>query len=154
MTVLRDDVDQLMAVMDAAFDPQFGEAWTRRQVDDALLSGLCHYRIFDRQSGVVDHEPGPTGFYLSRHIAGEEELLLFAVVPSARRLGIGCAILRMFCQDSKNRGANRLLLEMRDGNPARALYERLGFNPIGRRLNYYRNGLGSSRDAITFACEI
>ena len=30
-------VDQIMAIMEAAFDPQWGEAWNRRQVEDALL---------------------------------------------------------------------------------------------------------------------
>ena len=30
-----DDLDRLMAVMNTAFDPTFGEAWTRRQVEDA-----------------------------------------------------------------------------------------------------------------------
>ena len=42
MTAPLDDLDRLRAVMTAAFDPAFGEAWTRRQVEDALLIGNCH----------------------------------------------------------------------------------------------------------------
>ena len=34
-----------MAVMNAAFDPAFGEAWNRRQVEDALLLGQSHYAL-------------------------------------------------------------------------------------------------------------
>ncbi|MEO0057507.1 MAG: hypothetical protein RIT17_960, partial [Pseudomonadota bacterium] len=29
-------IDRIMAVMEAAFDPAYGEAWNRRQVADAL----------------------------------------------------------------------------------------------------------------------
>ena len=35
-----DDLDAIMAVMAAAFDPAFGEAWSRRQVGDALVAGI------------------------------------------------------------------------------------------------------------------
>jgi len=37
MIQVPDDVDRIMAVMHAAFPPDFGEAWTRRQVEDAQL---------------------------------------------------------------------------------------------------------------------
>lgn len=136
-----------MAVMAAAFDPAFGEAWTRRQVEDALLTGLCHYRL----SGGGENA---SGFYLSRHVTGEEELLLIAVRPELRGQGLGKQLLKYFIADAGLRGATRLLLEMRAGNPAEALYRSHGFKPIGNRPNYYRNGSGSPRDAITFACEV
>lgn len=154
MPAPTDDIDRIMAVMASAFDPQFGEAWTRRQVEDALLNGLCHYRILDDDLAGLDRESSPAGFYLSRHIAGEEELLLIAVCPANRRTGIGTALVTAFRQDAAIRGANRLLLEMREGNPAEHLYLKLGFLPIGRRSNYYRNGSSSRLDAITFACDL
>ena len=153
MTAPADDIDRIMAVMMAAFDSHFGEAWTRRQVEDALMSGLCHYRVSCADFGdLVSHSP-PAGFYLSRHVAGEEELLLIAVAPANRRAGIGTALLKTFLQDAKQRDASRVFLEMREGNPAEPLYLRCGFLPIGRRTNYYRNGSGSRLDAITFACD-
>jgi ribosomal-protein-alanine N-acetyltransferase len=154
MSAPADDLDRIMAVMGAAFDPAFGEAWTRRQVEDALLVGLCHYRLV----GAADDNSLPdcrtVGFYLSRLVAGEEELLLIAVVPAQRRSGIGSQLLSLFAQDAKLRGARRLLLEMRKDNPAESLYRRHGYVAIGERPNYYRIGSGSPRDAITFACEI
>lgn len=154
MTAPADDVDRIMAIMVAAFDPQFGEAWTRRQVEDALLTGLCHYRVLSPDNTGITSVTAPAGFYLSRHVAGEEELLLVAVSPANRRAGIGTALLRCFRDDAKKRCATRLLLEMREGNPAEHLYLKLGFLPIGRRSNYYQNGLSSRRDAITFSCEL
>jgi [ribosomal protein S18]-alanine N-acetyltransferase len=154
MTAPADDIDRIMAVMAVAFDPQFGEAWTRRQVEDAVLSGLCHYRVLSADSAGLDGHTPPAGFYLSRHIAGEEELLLIAVHPANRRAGIGTVLLELFRQDAKQRSAYRLLLEMREGNLAERLYLKFGFLPIGRRSNYYRNGAGSRLDAITFACDV
>ena len=147
MSAPTDDLDQIMAVMAAAFDPVFGEAWTRRQVEDALLTGLCNYRL----SGA---DEAASGFYLSRHVAGEEELLLIAVRPDLRGQGLGQHLLEQFVDDARARGACRLLLEMREDNPAGALYRRRGFKPIGQRPSYYRNGAGPPRDAITFACDI
>lgn len=147
MIAPADDIDRIMAVMVAAFDPAFGEAWTRRQVEDALLTGLCHYRV----SGAADET---SAFYLSRHVAGEEELLLIAVTPEMRGRGLGKQLLEQFGQDARTRGATRLLLEMREDNPAESLYRSLGFVPIGKRPNYYRIGSGSPRDAVTFACDL
>ncbi|MCK9541889.1 MAG: GNAT family N-acetyltransferase [Novosphingobium sp.] len=145
------DIDRLMAIMAAAFDPAFGEAWTRRQVEDALVVGNCHYLL----TGPDGAPPGPgdaaAGFSLTRTGVGEEELLLFAVRPDHRRRGIGTIMLRHVAREARARGAERLLLEMRDGNPAESLYRRFGFISIGRRPNYYRSSDGNRIDAITFA---
>jgi ribosomal-protein-alanine N-acetyltransferase len=40
---------------------------------------------------------------------------------------------------------------MREGNPAAELYRRHGFEPVGRRPNYYNRGSITGIDAITFA---
>lgn len=39
MIAPMDDIDRIMSVMDAAFPAEFGEAWNRRQVTDALVVG-------------------------------------------------------------------------------------------------------------------
>ena len=149
-----DDVDRIMAVMAAAFDPAYGEAWTRRQVTDALLIGNCHYGLIGADGCIPEAEVPAAGFYLSRHGFEEEELLLFAVDPDYRRLGLGNTLLTEFHDAAKMRGAHRLLLEMRRGNPAQVLYQRFGFRPIGERPNYYRMEHGERIDAITFAMPV
>ena len=149
-----DDLDRIMSVMIAAFDPAYGEAWTRRQVEDALLIGNCHYHIIDEDGLCSNDSPSATGFFLSRTGYEEEELLLFAVHPNFRRKGFGSALLRELARAARNRGAQRLLLEMRHNNPAESLYRAFGFEPIGRRPGYYRTRNGERLDAITFACPI
>ena len=149
-----DDLDRIMSIMEAAFDPAYGEAWSRRQVEDAMLVGNCHYLLID-ESG---HPPAPglpaAGFSLSRSSLDEEELLLFAVDPGFRRKGLGQRMLIELVDAARARGVRRLMLEMRRGNPAESLYRAFGFRPIGERKNYYRTGSGEPIDAITFAYTI
>lgn len=154
MTPPLDDLDRLMAVMASAFDPLYGEAWTRRQVEDALVIGNCHYQLISPSGGDPDDGTPAAGFYLSRHGFEEEELLLFAIDPAWRRRGLGLSLLGAFADAARNRGARRLLLEMRRGNPAESLYRGFGFAPIGERPNYYRTGDGQTIDAITFSFDM
>ena len=148
---MNDDIDRIMAIMATAFDPAFGEAWSRRQLEDSLILGNCHYGLV----GAAGDEPAAgeaaAGFFLSRMGVEEEELLLLAVAPQYRRNGFATRLLGSFAAAARARGAVRLLLEMRQGNPAEALYLREGFLPIGRRPNYYRTAAGIRLDAITFA---
>jgi len=55
---------------------------------------------------------------------------------------------------ARARGASKIFLEMRRGNPAVNLYRKVGFEPIGERPNYYRLANGSRVDAITFGRSI
>ncbi|MFN9580873.1 MAG: GNAT family N-acetyltransferase [Novosphingobium sp.] len=147
MMAPADDIDRIMAVMQAAFDPAYGEAWSRRQVEDALLIGNWYYQIAE----VLGE---PAGFSLSRHGFEEEELLLIAVSPDFRRRRIGEKLLVQCKADARARGARQLLLEMRSDNPAIHLYRRNGFVQIGLRKDYYRTPSGYRLDAITFACQL
>ena len=36
------ELDAIMRIMDSAFDPQWGEAWTRNQVSSALMLSNTH----------------------------------------------------------------------------------------------------------------
>lgn len=149
-----DDVDRIMAVMAAAFDPAYGEAWNRRQVEDALKLGNTHHGVLSDSITVPTGDEMAAGFFLSRTGYEEEELLLLAVNPDDRGKGIGRALLERLRVDATTRGAKRLLLEMRKGNPAEILYSSFGFYRIGERREYYRTLHGERLDAITFACDI
>jgi ribosomal protein S18 acetylase RimI-like enzyme len=52
----------------------------------------------------------------------------FVVTASARKRGIGRALLREICKDARNRGCQKVTLEVRDDNVvAQRLYRREGF---------------------------
>lgn len=158
MTPCPHHLDRIMAVMEAAFDPAYGEAWNRRQVADALTLSSTKALVVDRDGAPIaagNASPRvPAGFVLSRHVLDEEELLLIAVVPDCRRRGIGEILIGQLVAAAKARGITRVYLEMRRGNPALSLYHRLGFEPIGERPNYYRMANGERIDAITFGRSI
>lgn len=135
-----------MRIMEAAFDPAFGEAWNRGQVL-GILSLSDVWLILATPEG----SDLPEGFALARRTLDEAELLLLAVRPDARRCGIGLALVEAIADEARLRGAIRLMLEMRDGNPALALYSATGFSQIGRRRDYYRGRDRSLHDAITLA---
>lgn len=151
---MNDDIDRIMAVMTAAFDPIYGEAWNRRQVEDALSFGNCHYWVLSSRGQYPEETEKAAGFFLSRTGFEEEELLLLAVCPEDRGKGLGRALLERLRAGAATRGARRLLLEMRRGNSAESLYTNFGFYPIGERREYYRTPSGRRLDAVTFACDI
>lgn len=155
MTGALDIVDPIMEVMEAAFDPAYGEAWNRRQVSDALSMPSTHAIVIDPQGALI--APGSavaSGFVLTRAAPGEEELLLIAVAPEFRARGLGKVLIELLFEAARARGSERIFLEMRRGNPAIHLYRSTGFTPIGERLNYYRTASGERIDAITFGCSI
>lgn len=145
---MTDDLDRIMGVMEAAFDPAWGEAWTRRQVGDSLSFPHTHYRLIESETGET------AGFTLVRAAPGEEELLLIAVIPACRGKGLGRRLLDAVLADARERGAERVFLEMRYNNPAAKLYSAAGFEPIGHRRDYYRLPDGRKIDAITYGCSV
>ncbi|MDP1028238.1 GNAT family N-acetyltransferase [Sphingomonas sp. KR1UV-12] len=134
-------VDALMA---AAFDARYGEAWTRSQCLGVLaMPGVQLLLAYDADD--------PAGFALTRTIMDEAELLLLAVAPEHRRRGVGGALLRSVIADCRDVGAAKLHLEVRGGNPAAQLYEGAGFEKVGERRGYYRGRDGKQYDAHTYS---
>ena len=136
------DLDDVMRIMNSAFSPSYGEAWTRSQCAGILpMKGVG--LVLAEQSG------GAVGFALMRVIADEAELLLLAVDRPAQGKGVGRAMLDHFVAAAREGGASHLHLEVRDGNDAVALYDAAGFKPAGRRLDYYKGPQGERHDALT-----
>lgn len=145
-----------MAVMEAAFDPAYGEAWNRQQVASALAMPSTRALVIDENGNPIASDlpeassMKPAGFVLTRKAADEEELLLIAVVPQFRRYSLGTRLAEQLFESAKLRGTASIFLEMRRGNPAIHLYNKLGFKPIGERPGYYKLQNGERVDAVTF----
>ncbi len=143
------DLDFVMQVMNAAFGDRFGEAWTRSQCAGILpMNGVLLVIAGDCRTGET------IGFSLSRSVADESELLLLGVLPSRHREGVGGRLLDDFIDRARSRGAARVHLEVRDGNPAVGMYQGAGFQPVGRRRNYYHAPDGRRFDALTLAQDL
>ena len=119
----------LAAIHAAAFPP--AERW-----DAAALAELL---AMPAAFGVLDARGG---FALARVAGGEAELLTLAVMPQARRQGIGRALVHVV--RAKLDGAPLFLEVAADNAAARALYRSAGLAECGRRRDYY----GPGRDAL------
>lgn len=88
---------------------------------------------------IAENGAGIGGYLIAREMAGESEILNLAVVPEARRAGLGRMLLDDGLARLRDRGAQRVWLEVRESNAAaQALYARRGFTTAGRRRRYYR----------------
>lgn len=137
------DIATVDRIMQRAFDPRFGEAWTRGQCLGILAMPGVWLTLAALNGDVA-------GFALARAIAGEAELLLLACLPEVRRRGVGGALLRSVINDAQDRSATKIYLEVRRGNEALDLYRSSGFLKVGERLAYYRGTSGQLYDALTF----
>ncbi len=67
------------------------------------------------------------------------ELGDLAVAPERRRAGLGSTLVEAAAAAARERGAERIFLQVRESNrAARRLYRSTGFRRIGRKRGYYR----------------
>ena len=92
----------------------------------------------DLKKSGCDIMASQNGFAVWRVVADESEIITIGVHPNVRRAGIASAMLTLIENDAKQRGAQKIFLEVAENNhPARAMYERNGFVQIGVRPKYY-----------------
>lgn len=132
-----------MAVMTAAFDPRYGEAWTASQLAGFMsLPGVT--------LSLAQLDQATLGFALSRHVADEAELLLIAVDPAWRGRGVGDALLKNCIIKARKSQVTILHIEVRENNRAVNFYQRAGFENVHRRPSYYKGIDGTFYDALSF----
>ena len=84
----------------------------------------------------------------------EAHLLNLSVAEQQQRHGYGEFMLRQLLRVARERGAQRMFLEVRPSNaPALALYAKHGFAEIGRRRDYYP-AHGGREDAIVLSLDV
>jgi ribosomal-protein-alanine N-acetyltransferase len=81
------------------------------------------------------------GVALTWEVADELQLIELFVAPSARRRGVGRALMSALMGDGAARGFRVAVLEVRRDNVAAlALYGAFGFQLVGERKRYYADG--------------
>lgn len=120
-------------LVDLVLAEQEKPAWTVAQFEEELYHP-CAWQF------VACHGEASlfAGYICCRTVAGEGEILKFAVTEPFRGQGIGTTLLQAALQRMAEEGAGRCYLEVRDSNSiARSLYEKFGFRQIGYRRDYY-----------------
>jgi len=111
----------------------FRDPWSEKSVASELTNPLSLWLV------ALDGER-VAGYVGSQSVMGESDMMNVAVHPDYRRQGIAEKLCMALVEALKGRGNHSLTLEVRASNePARKLYEKLGFNQVGLRKNYYRN---------------
>jgi ribosomal-protein-alanine N-acetyltransferase len=89
------------------------------------------------------------GFILSRRAADEAEILSVAVAVRRQGGGVGRALLDLHLRRLAGLGVAKVFLEVDEANaPARKLYARAGFAPVGQRAGYYAGPSGHASAAL------
>ena len=130
------DLGAVMAIESAIYT----HPWTRGNFADSLRAG---YQCWTwRLGGEL------LGYFVLLVVAEEGHLLNLSVAAAHQRAGHGSELLKQAMQLARNRGAQRLFLEVRPSNlAAKALYGRFGFREISVRPGYYPAD-GGREDAL------
>lgn len=137
------DLDAVMQIEDAAYP----FPWTRGIFRDCLRAGYPMW-VHERDGGIV-------GYGVLSIAADEAHVLNLCTAPGNEGLGMGQRMLQALLRIARAGGAQRVYLEVRPSNPrAITLYDRSGFNEIGRRPRYYPAVNHGREDAIVMAMEL
>ena len=110
----------------------FSCPWTLEQLR-SQLSGERHVFL-----AAVDAGGAVLGYVGMMHVLDEGYISNVAVAPAYRRQGVAAALISALMTRAEKLNLAFVTLEVRAGNePAKALYAKHGFVPVGRRKNYY-----------------
>jgi ribosomal-protein-alanine acetyltransferase len=126
------DLEAIDALEQATFP---SDAWSRELLAAELAGEHTHYLV------AVDETDAVLGYagLLAPRGSGQGDIQTIAVVASARRRGIGAALLDALLAEARARDAAEVFLEVRADNPgAEALYATRGFERIAIRPAYYQ----------------
>ncbi len=117
----------------------FSMPWSERAIESELSNPLSLWVVAADGDTVA-------GYVGSQSVMGEADMMNLAVLPAYRRSGVGETLVReLICRLQKQQ-VGCLTLEVRASNVgAIELYQKLGFEQVGRRPNYY---LDPKEDAL------
>lgn len=134
-------LDGITAVENASFTLP----WSRKSFEAELNNETAVYFISADGNTV-------TGYIGMWEISGQCDITNIAVLPEYRNKGTGSALLKRLVSYCKENNLSPVTLEVRESNTtAQRLYEKFGFEPIGRRKRYYSD---TNEDAIIMSLNL
>ncbi|MGD8559344.1 MAG: ribosomal protein S18-alanine N-acetyltransferase [Gammaproteobacteria bacterium] len=134
-----DDLDGIMSIETSIYN----FPWTRQIFVDCLRVG------YTCQVCEMDNELA--GYCIMSVGAAEAHVLNLCISDDFRRRGLGERLLTHMLELARQKSVCTVFLEVRPSNePAVTLYEKVGFNQIGTRHDYYPAKVGRE-DAIILA---
>ena len=128
----REDLPEVLVIESLSF----AEPWT----EEMFLQEFTSEGIAEPLVARVDEGSGEriVGFLCAWIVSGELHINNIGVHPSYRRRGVAAQLLEGMLGRAYAKGVTVSYLEVRASNEAAAaLYRCYGYQPIGRRRNYY-----------------
>jgi len=136
-----EDLDAVHTIERASFRSPWPPNAYRSELES---NRLASYLVARAEGEII----GFGGMWL---MVDEAHITTFAIHPAWRRQRIGERLLLSFLDLALERGAREATLEVRLSNlPARRLYEKYGFRPVGLRPRYYSD---DNEDALIMTTE-
>ena len=124
-----EDCEQVAQIEAASFSVP----WSLRAFTETVEKENFRYFVAEEAGEIL----GDCGFLF---VLDEAEIPNVCVKESARCRGVGKQMMTVLIEEAKKLGMAMLYLEVRESNtPARALYQRLGFEENGVRKNFYEH---------------
>jgi ribosomal-protein-alanine N-acetyltransferase len=138
------DLDAVAAIEHAAFRGDRSLEQVRARLADELGGPLSHAWVAREGEPIV-------GYAVALHAADELHVLNVATVASARRRGVGAALVAAMLAYAVDARLRLLVLEVRRSNSdAIRLYRRAGFAAVHVRRRYYPD----DEDAVEMHAEL
>ena len=131
-SMCREDLPEVLVIESLSF----AEPWT----EEMFVHELSSERIAESLVARVDEGSGKriVGFLCAWIVSGELHINNIAVHPGYRGRGVASQLLEEMLGRAYAKDVTVGYLEVRESNEAAAaLYKGYGFQPIGRRRNYY-----------------
>lgn len=112
----------------------FSDPWTTEMIKSEFSRSDFYGLLIEEQGEIL-------GYIYGTVLFEDAELMKIAVLPDYRGQGLACALTEGFIQGVKERGGERIFLEVRASNlPALKLYQGHGFEKTRLRKRYYADG--------------
>ncbi len=136
-----EDIDQAVVIEKECFSLP----WSEKSFQDSITREDTIFLVCEEESMIT----GYIGMYVS---FDEGSITNVAVHPSYRKKGYGDALVSAVKIAAKEKQVESIFLEVRVSNvPAISLYQKMGFENLGIRKNFYDH---PKEDAYIMSCDI
>ena len=119
----------------------FSDPWSESSIAFEVNNPLSYWLVAEEHGQIA-------GYVGSQSVLDSADMMNIAVAPEYRRQGIGRMLINSLISYLQEQNVIALLLEVRVSNTdAISLYQKLGFEQVGRRPRYYHN---PREDALIF----
>ncbi len=109
--------------------------WTKEIIRDCILYKYDAFSVYFNSILV--------GYIIAKISSPETHILNLTIASDFRKQGLGKSLIELIINDSRIRRSEDIILEVRVSNiDAISLYEKLDFQKVGIRKNYYESKQG------------